>query len=105
MALSMNANKQIKQVTASANELLVMINNEDWDEAMQLSQQLDIKIRNLIRGQSAEQLIAMKSEIEKIVHLNRSIEKHLIKLRAKVLTQIQENNSNRTAIQLYHNSV
>lgn len=96
---------QLKQVTECADKLLDTINSEAWDEAMQLSQQWDEKIHNLIRGLSAEQFIAMKSDIEKVASLNRSIEKHLSKLRAKVLTKIQENNTSRTAIQLYHSSV
>ena len=47
----------------------------------------------------------MKSEIEKIATQNTSINKRLIKLRAKVLTQIQENNNSRSAIQLYNSTV
>ena len=101
----MNANMQLKQVTECADKLLDTINCEAWDEAMHLSQQWDAKIHNLIRSLSAEQFIAMKSDIEKVASLNRSIEKQLIKLRAKVLTEIQENNTSRNAIQLYHNSV
>lgn len=101
----MNAKKHIMHVTDIADELLTTIEDESWEEAMQLSQLWDAKIRQLIRSLSAEQFISMQSDIEKIASKNSIIEKHLTKLRAKVLTQIQENNNSRTAIQLYNSSV
>ncbi|QMU60397.1 MAG: hypothetical protein GKR92_01270 [Gammaproteobacteria bacterium] len=101
----MNASKQLMQVTDSANELLTTIENESWDEAIALSLQWDKRVRTFIHSLSAEQFIAMKSEIEIIVSQNNSIEKRLVAMRAKVLTQIQENNTSRSAIQLYNSAV
>ena len=101
----MNANKQLMQITDFADELIASIENESWEAAMQLSQQWDINIRNLIRSISAEQFIAMKSQIECLAAKNTSIKKRLIKSRAKVLTQLQENNNCRKAIQQYNNSI
>ncbi len=93
------------QVTNSANELLATIENESWDEAVELSQQWDAKIRSFVRGLSAEQFLSMKSEIEKIASQNTSIKKQLEKLRANVLTQLQENNTSQSAIQLYTSTI
>jgi len=101
----MNVDQQLTQLNNSANELVETIENEMWDEAIELSQQWDARIRSFIRRLSAEQFVSMKSEIEEIATQNTSIKKRLIKLRAKVLTQIQENNNSRTAIQLYSNTV
>jgi len=101
----MNVNKQLKQVSDSGNLLLDTIEDESWDEAIELSQQWDARIRGFIQSLSAEQFISMKSEIEKIASQNTSIKKRLIKYRAKVLTQIQENNNSHSAIQLYNNTV
>lgn len=100
----MNVNKQLAQITEAANELISYIESESWDDAMRLSLQWDTKIRNLMRGLSAEQFIAMKCQIESLASQNANIKNRLIKLRAKVLTQIQENNSSRAAIQQYNNS-
>ena len=93
------------QMTDSANELLATIENESWDEAIDLSQQWDTKIRSFISGLSTEQFLSMKSEIEKIASQNNNIKKHLIDSRAKVLTLIQENNTSQSAIQLYNNTI
>jgi len=101
----MNVDQQLTQINNSAYELVETIENELWDEAIELSQQWDARIRNFIRSLSAEQFVSMKSEIEKIATQNTSINKRLIKLRAKVLTKIQENNTSRSAIQLYNSSV
>jgi len=101
----MNVDKQLTQINNSAYELVETIENELWDEAIELSQQWDVSIRNFIRSLSAEQFVSMKSEIEKIATQNMSINNRLIKLRAKVLTKIQENNTSRSAIQLYNSSV
>ena len=102
----MNANyKQLKQVNDSAKELHATIENESWDEAAELSHQWDSRIRNFIRSLSAEQFISMKSEIENIASQNSSIKKQLEKLRAKVLTQLQENNNSQSAIQLYNSTI
>lgn len=101
----MNVKQQLNQIISSANELVETIDNELWDEAVGLSQQWDTSIRYFVRGLSAEQFISMKSEIEQIATQNTSIKKRLVKLRANVLTQIQENNNSRSAIQLYNNTV
>lgn len=101
----MNVDQQLTQLNNSANELVESIENEFWDEAIELSQLWDARIRSLIRSLSAEQFVSMKSEIEKIATQNTSIKKRLIKLRAKVLTQIQENNTSQSAIKLYNSSV
>ena len=101
----MNVDQQLTQLNNSANELVESIQNEFWDEAIELSQLWDARIRSLIRSLSAEQFVSMKSEIEKIATQNTSIKKRLIKLRAKVLTQIQENNISQSAIELYNSSV
>lgn len=100
----MNVNKQLAQITEAANELISFIESESWDDATRLSLQWDTKIRNLMRGLSAEQFIAMKGQIESLASQNANIKNRLIKLRAKVLTQIQENSSSRVAIQQYNNS-
>lgn len=101
----MSVDQQLTQINNSAYELVETIENELWDEAIELSQQWDVRIRNFIRNLSAEQFVSMKSEIEKIATQNTSIKKRLINLRAKVLTQIQENNTSRSAIQFYNSSV
>lgn len=101
----MNVDQQLTQLNNSANELVESIENEFWDEAIELSQLWDARIRSLIRSLSAEQFVSMKSEIEKIATQNTSIKKRLIKLRAKVLTKIQENNTSQSAIKLYNSSV
>ncbi len=101
----MNVDQQLTQLNNSADELVESIENEFWDEAIELSQLWDARIRSLIRSLSAEQFVSMKSEIEKIATQNTSIKKRLIKLRAKVLTQIQENNTSQSAIKLYNSSV
>lgn len=100
----MNVDQQLTQINNSANRLVETIENELWDEAIELSQQWDARIRKFMRSLSAEQFISMRSEIEYIVSQNTSINKRLIKLRANVLTLIQENNSSRSAIQLYNNT-
>lgn len=100
--MNMNASTQITQLNNSANELLATIENELWDEAIELSQQWDANIRSFVCGLSAEQVISMKNEIEEIASQNSSIKDRLIDSRAKVLTLIQENNNSRTAIQLYN---
>ena len=101
----MNVKKKIKQLTDCAQGLNSAIEEESWDEAMLLSQQWDTNIRDLFRSLSTEQFTTMKSELEEILDQNVSIRKHLMELRAKVLTQIQENNNNRSAIQLYNHSI
>lgn len=101
----MNVDQQLTQLNNSADELVESIENEFWDEAIELSQLWDARIRSLIRSLSAEQFVSMKSEIDKIATQNTSIKKRLIKLRAKVLTQIQENNTSQSAIKLYNSSV
>ena len=100
----MNVDQQLTQINNSANRLVETIENELWDEAIELGQQWDARIREFMRCLSAEQFISMRSEIENIASQNTSINKRLIKLRAKVLTQIQENNSSRSAIQLYNST-
>lgn len=101
----MNVDQQLTQLNNSADELVESIENEFWDEAIELSQLWDARIRSLIRSLSAEQFVSMKSEIDKIATQNTSIKKRLIKLRAKILTQIQENNTSQSAIKLYNSSV
>ena len=100
----MSVSKQLKLVNNSADELLATIENGLWGEAEELCRQWDARIRKFMRSLSAEQFISMRSEIENIASQNTSIIERLIKLRAKVLTQIQENNSSRSAIQLYNNT-
>ncbi len=101
----MNVEQQLTQLNNSANELVESIENESWDEAIELGQLWDARIRGFIRSLSAEQFVSMESEIEKIATQNTSINKRLIKLRAKVLTKIQENNISQSAIKLYNSSV
>lgn len=101
----MNVDQQLTQINNSANRLVETIENELWDEAIEFSQQWDARIRKFMRSLSAEQFISMRSEIENIASQNTSINKRLIKLRANVLTQIQENNSSRSAMQLYNNTL
>ncbi len=93
---------KITQLNTSANELTKVIENELWDEATVLSQKWDQNVRDFISGLSAKQFINMKKEIEDIASQNTRIETLLIELRAKVLTQIQENKYSNNAIQLYH---
>ena len=101
----MNVNEQLMQITDFADELNTSIENESWEMAMQLSHQWDVNIRKFIGGLSAEQCIKMKGQIESLASQNKSINNRLVKLRAKVLTQIQENNNSRKAIKQYNNSV
>jgi len=101
----MSVDEQLVQVTDLANELLATIEDESWGEAEELCRQWDTRIRSFIQGLSAEQFISMKSEIENIASQNTSIKKRLVTLRAKVLTQIQENNNSHSAIQLYNTTV
>jgi len=98
----MNASQQIAQLNHSANELLETIENELWDEVIELSQRWDENIRSFIRSLSAEQFITLRNEVENIAFQNSKIEKCVIDSRAKVLTQIQETNNSRTAIQFYN---
>ncbi|MFK7815370.1 MAG: hypothetical protein AB8B92_03460 [Gammaproteobacteria bacterium] len=98
----MNVKAEISQLNNLANELLENIENELWDETKILSQKWDAKIRRFVQSLSAKQFITMKNEIENISSQNTIIEKRLIDLRAKVLTQIQENEHTRTAIQFYN---
>ncbi len=93
---------QISQLNHSANELLEVIENEMWDEAIELSQKWDVNIRSFVHGLTAKQFISMRKEVEDLVSQNAIIERNLIDSRAKVLTQIQENNHSRTAIQFYN---
>ncbi|MGH1537512.1 MAG: hypothetical protein ACRBDX_05635 [Gammaproteobacteria bacterium] len=99
----MNAKLQLIQINDSAKELIASIENESWDDAMHLSQQWDTRIRDLICNMSAEQFITMESQIVSLVDQNMCIKKRLVNLRAKVLTQLQENNTSRSAIQSYNN--
>jgi len=101
----MNVKKCLEQVTDLADELLTTIDDESWDEAVVLSQQWDSRVRNFIKSVIADQSVSVKSEIKNIALQNARIENHLTELRAKVLTQIQENNTSRSAIQLYNNTV
>ena len=100
----MSTQKQLSQVKYLAEELLMTIDNESWDEAMGLSQKWDADVRAFINDLTAEQLISMKSDIEKIAYTNTIIKDQLIDLRAKVLTQIQNNKHSQTAIQQYNNT-
>jgi len=101
----MNVKKCLEQVTDLADELLTTIDDESWDEAVVLSQQWDSRVRNFIKSVIADQSVSVKSEIKNIALQNARIENRLTELRAKVLTQIQENNTSRSAIQLYNNTV
>ncbi len=101
----MNAKLQLIQINDSAKELIASIENESWDDAMHLSQQWDSRIRDLIRNLPAEKIIVMKSQIDTLAAQNLYIKDCLVNLRAKVLTQLQENSNSRSAIQLYNNVV
>ena len=46
----MNVDQQLTQINNSANELVETIENELWDEAIELSQQWDVRIRNFIEA-------------------------------------------------------
>ncbi len=100
----MSTQKQLSQVKNLAKELLSTINNESWDEAMKLSQKWDANIRKYIRSLTAEQFISMNNDIEELANTNTVIKDQLIDLRAKVLTQIQNNKYSQTAIQQYNNT-
>jgi len=99
----MSANSHFSQLAIFGNKIEECIENELWEEADQFCQQWDEKIRTLINSLSAEQFVAMGAQIENVASQNARIKKHLIKLRAKVLTQLQENNTSQTAIQQYQN--
>ncbi len=100
----MNVQKRLMHVTDLANELQRFIENELWDEAMQLSQQWDSEVRKFVHNLSSAQFIAIRDEIEELASKNTRIKTKLTGLRAKVLTQIQENNYSHTAIQSYSNT-
>ncbi len=100
----MSTQKQLSQVKYLAEELLMTINNESWDEAIELSQKWDADVRAFINSLTAEQFITMSSDIEKITETNTIIKDQVIDLRAKVLTQIQNNKHTQTAIQQYNNN-
>ena len=101
----MTIQKQIMQVRKLANELASMIEDELWDEAVILSQQWDVSIREMIRSLSAEQIIEMRSELEQIASINLSYKNQLDTLRAKTLTQINKFNNTQTAIRFYNNTL
>jgi predicted HD phosphohydrolase len=101
----MSVNQQIIQLRHSADELLEKIDNEYWDEAKILSKKWDISVRDFMCNLSPEKFIANRGEVESLAMLNKKIENHLVTLRAKVLTKIQENNTSRNAIQLYNKTV
>ena len=100
----MKIQKQLNQVKNLANELTSMIENELWDEAIVLSQQWDVSIREMIRSLSADQIIEMRSELEQIASINLSLKDQLDTLRVKVLTQINKFNNSQTAIRLYNSA-
>ena len=101
----MTIQKQIMQVRKLANELASMIEDELWDEAVILSQQWDVSIREMIRSLSADQIIEMRSELEQIASINLSYKNQLDTLRAKTLTQINKFNNTQTAIRFYNNTL
>ena len=100
----MNFQNQLVQITDFAVKFSKCIEDEAWKEAKTLSQQWDAQIREFMIGLSAEQLITYKAEIEKIASENTAIKNKLTNMRAKVLTQIQDNKHSFTAIQSYSNS-
>jgi hypothetical protein len=100
----LNIQKKITEVKQSAEVLLEIIENEAWDEANELCQQWDTKIRIFFNELSSEEIIAARQEIEEIAVINVKIKNCIIQSRAKVLTQLQKNNTSRTVIQLYKNS-
>lgn len=101
----MNIQKQLNQIRKLANELASMIEDELWDEAVILSQQWDVSIREMIRSLSADQIIEMRSELEQIASINLSYKNQLDTLRAKTLTKINKFNNTQTAIRFYNNSL
>ena len=101
----MNIQKQLNQIRKLANELASMIEDELWDEAVILSQQWDVSIREMIRSLSANQSIEMRSELEQIASINLSFKNQLDTLRAKKLAQINKFNNTQTAIRFYNNTL
>ena len=101
----MTIQKQIMQVRKLANELASMIEDELWDEAVILSQQWDVSIREMIRSLSADQIIEMRSELEQIASINLSFKNQLDTLRAKKLAQINKFNNTQTAIRFYNKTL
>lgn len=100
----MNIQKQLNQIRKLANELASMIEDELWDEALVLSEQWDLSIREMIRSLSADQIIGMKRELEQIASINLSYKNQLDTLRAKVLTQINKFNNTQNAIRFYNSA-
>ena len=100
----MNIQKQLNQIRKLANELASMIEDELWDEAVVLSEQWDLSIREMIRSLSADQIIGMKRELEQIASINLSYKNQLDTLRAKVLTQINKFNNTQNAIRFYNSA-
>ncbi len=101
----MSTKKLIQELSDLAVDLLTTIDDELWDDAKRLSQLWDVKIRTFISNLPAEEFITLQDEIEKIASNNTKIENHLVTMRAKVLTKIQNNNNSRTAIEQYNSSV
>lgn len=100
----MKIQKQLNHVRNLANELASMIEDELWDEALVLSEQWDLSIREMIRSLSADQIIEMRSELEQISSINLSFKNQLDTSRVKVLTQIKKFNTSHTAIRLYNSA-
>ena len=98
--------EELEELNQAANRLLSSTKeDESWEEIVHLIQKWDERIQILVRGLSAEQLLKFGSEVKKIADKNLKIKGQLEALRAKVLTQIQENTHSRSAIQQYTSSV
>ena len=97
--------EQLVELNNAASKLLFTMDDESWEAMIQVTQEWDERIQILVRGLSAQQIVELESEIKKIADKNIKIKENLEILRAKVLTQIQENNHSRNVIQQYSNSV
>ena len=97
--------QQFTELNQAARRLLSRMDDESWEDVVQLTQEWDERIRILVRDLTAEQIIGLESDIKKIAVQNSKIKKQLEVIRAKVLTLIQENNHSRNAIKHYNNSV